>query len=235
MNRVVWISLIGLLIILGLIFLLIFKMVEKKATPTATPATGTTNQMISSIKLSANKKAIVAGKQLLLEVNHTKIMNYFKAEGQLCDTYYLNQPERKAFCTNKKMFKQKTQFNTIDVSTNQTAIGFSLTAEVMSPDALVGIIYPERKEDLIHFLSNYYLGNEFLGFAPDGKHFIYQHNCWEGLCGLTVKNTATLQTVLEINNPEGVDERTDKTVFEKWIDSQTISYLINGEPTKFNF
>jgi len=235
MNRAVWISLICLLVVIGMVFLILSKLNEKKAIPTVTLPIETTYQPKVKIALSSNKKEIVVGDKFLLEVNHTDIMNYFKAEGQLCDAYYLNRPERKAFCTDKNIFKQKTQFNVMDLSADKTAIGFSLTTEVMSPDALLGVFYPKRDDKKVHLISSYYLGNEFLGFSPDSKHFIFQHNCWEGFCGLTIKNTATLKTVLEINNPESIDERSDKTVFEKWIDNQTISYLINGEPAKFSF
>ncbi len=232
MNRVVWISLIGMLIIVGMVFLLLNKLNTKSATETETV---TQASELTIPTLSSNKKDIVANEKVLLAVNHANIMNYFKTEGQLCDTYYLNNPERKAFCTDENIFKQKTQFNAIAVSADQTAVGFSVTAEVMSPDAVVGIFYPKRNDQPIHLISKYYLGNQFLSFSPNGQHFIYQHNCWEGYCGLTVKNTATLQTVLEINNPESVDERNEKTVFKNWIDNRNISYLINGEPAKMGF
>jgi len=235
MNKTRSVSLVWIFVFVAFIFMPGCNLNKESSNQLETNVESEPVQQVVQPKLSANKKAIVAGEQRLLEVNHSSIMNYFKAEGKLCDAYYLNQPERKAFCTDKNIFKQKTQFNPISLSIDQTAIGFSLTAEVMSPDAVVGIFYPNRKEVSIHFLSKYYLGNEFLSFAPDGKHFIYQHNCWEGFCGLTVKNTSTLQTVLEINNPESVDERHEKTVFEKWIDNQTISYLADGKPAKSNF
>jgi len=192
-------------------------------------------QQIAQPKLSSNKKQIVSNNRILLEVDHQAIVNYFKTESQLCNNYSLNQPERKDFCTDAAIFKAKTKFNRIEVSSDKKAIGFSITSDVLSPDAVVGIFYPERSDKPIQFLSKYYLGNQFLSFSPNDQHFIYNHNCWEGFCGLTVKNTSTLKTVLEINNSENVDERNKKTVFEKWIDNRTIGYLIDGEPAKFSF
>lgn len=192
-------------------------------------------QQIAQPKLSSTKKQIVYNDRILLEVDHQAIVNYFKIESQLCNDYSLNQPGRKDFCTDKNIFKAKTQFNKIEVSSDKKAIGFSITSEVLSPDAVVGIFYPEQSDKPIQFLSKYYLGNQFLSFSPNNQHFIYSHNCWEGFCGLTVKSTSTLKTVLEINNPENADERSEKMVFEKWIDNRTIGYLIDGEPAKFSF
>lgn len=235
MNKVVWISLVGMLIIVGMIFLLLNKLNTKDAAQSETINLENPTDELIVPKLALSKREIVADEKLLLSVNHQDIMNYFKTDGQLCDAYYLSNPERKAFCTDKNIFKQKTTFNAIEISADQAVVGFSITAQVMSPDAVVGIFYPKRYNQTVHLISKYYLGNEFLSFAPDGKHFIYQHNCWEGFCGLTIKNTATLQTVLDINNPESVDERKEKAVFKKWIDNQTISYLIDGEPAKIGF
>lgn len=192
-------------------------------------------QQTAQPKLSSTKKQIVANNRVLLEVDHESIVNYFKTKSQLCNDYSLNQPERKDFCTDKNIFRAKTQFNSIQISSDKRAIGFSITSAVLSPDAVIGIFYPERSDQAIHFLSNYYLGNEFLAFSQSGQHFVFTHNCWESFCALTVKSTPTLQTVVEINNPENADERNEKTVFEKWIDNRTIGYLIDGEPAKFSF
>jgi len=218
-----------------LIFMLNCNFSKTDSTQAETTEVDESIQPMAQPKLSSNKKQILKGDRVLLEINHAEIINYFKTQSQLCNDYNLNQPDRKDFCTDKNIFKSKTQFNSIKVSSDKQTIGFSITSKVLSPDAVVGVFYPERKEKAIHFLSSYYLGNEFLSFAPDNKHFIYQHNCWEGFCGLTVKNTSTLQTITEINNPESADERNEKTVFEKWIDNKTIAYLIDGEPAKFSF
>lgn len=79
-------------------------------------------------------------------------------------------------------------------------------------------------------LTRYYLGNEFLGFSPDGTYFAVKDSCFEAKCSITVYQTNTLSVVEKVNDTPG-DERSHSAVFVSWNSNKTLSYKL-GEETK---
>lgn len=189
------------------------------------PATPFTNNKTTTPILSADGKTITAEGLTLLAIDNDEIFNWFRQESRLCDEANSStNEERKSFCENKAIFRNKTRFNSITVSPDKLKVGFSITSDTLTPDTVVGIfIRPTAK---VALLTNYYLGNEFIGFSPSGMNFVYQSNCWEGMCGLTIKDTETLTDRVSLNNPEFLDERQENITFIRWISDNEIEYKL---------
>lgn len=184
--------------------------------------------------LSADKKSIVADGKVLLAIDSDIIFNWFKAESQLCDGYNLTStPDRKMFCENKATFKSKTRFASIIVSPDKMKIGLTIESDTLSPDTVVGIFL--RSTNAVHFLINYYLGNEFISFSPSGANFVYQGGCFEGMCGLYIKNSETLTSKASLSDSEFADARTRNTTFVRWLSDNEIEYKLGSELKRASF
>ena len=175
--------------------------------------------------LSADKKNIVADGEVLLSIDDNSIYAFFQNESQLCNESNINSsPERKLFCEDKATFKNLTQFKSLVVSTDNAVIGFTIESNILTPDSAVGIFYPYEDNDKIHFLTGYAIGNNFLSFAPDDAHFIYESGCFEGQCALFINESTTRINKLTIN--EFTDETTADANFIKWISNNKIEYQL---------
>jgi len=179
-----------------------------------------------AIQLSIDKKTIEQGKSVILKIDDAQIFNWFKTKSGLCSNSNNDNDARNLFCTNSATFFNKTNFINIYPTKNKKYIAFEISSEEMSPDAVVCLYDIESNK--INWLTNYYLGNKFLSYSPDESKFIYQNSCWEGMCGLTIKSTSNTYTLKEINNPDSADTRDSKTVFNEWIDNNTISYTLKN-------
>jgi hypothetical protein len=197
--------------------------------PSATPGLEP-NVATEPPALSADGKTIATGDSVLLSVDDDAIFSWFKNTSGLCDSSNIdNTPDRPRFCSEKSYFKTQASFSEIAVSPDRTRIGFDISSSALQPDAVTGIYsVPTRT---VTMLTGYYLGNEFLGFSPSGKNFIYQGGCFEGLCALHVINSATLAEVASLNDPQYADMRTERASFVRWLGDDGIEYKI-GEKIK---
>ena len=215
------------LVIIGGIagYFMFFSKQEPAPSPTPTPATPS---------LSADKKSIVVGDKILLAIYDDTIFNWFKTESQLCDGYNLTStPDRKMFCENKTSFKNQTRFTSIVVSPDKMKIGFTIESDTLSSDKVVGIFL--RSANVVHWLSGYYLGNEFISFSPNGTNFIYQGSCLEGMCGLYVKNSETLADKVSLSDSEFADARIRTATFVRWLSDSEIEYKLGTELKRASF
>ncbi|MDP1688875.1 MAG: hypothetical protein Q8L47_01960 [bacterium] len=199
--------------------------VTTKNPPVTAPATPT---------LSADKKSVVADGKVLLAIDSDIIFNWFKTKSQLCDGYNLTStPDRKMFCENKTSFNSKTRFSSIVVSPDRMKIGFTIESNTLTPDKVVGIF--SRSANAVNLLGGYYLGNEFIGFSPNGTNFIYQGGCFEGMCGLYVKNSETLADKASLSDSEFADARTRTATFVRWISDNEVEYKLGSELKRASF
>ena len=199
--------------------------VTTKNLPVTTPATPS---------LSADKKSVVADGKVLLVIDNETIFNWFKTKSQLCDGYNLTStPDRKTFCENKTSFKNQTRFASIVVSPDKMKIGFTIESDTLTPDKVVGIF--SRSTNAVNLLGGYYLGNEFIGFSPNGTNFVYQGGCFEGMCGLYVKNSETLADKASLSDSESADARTRTATFVRWISDNEIEYKLGSELKQASF
>ena len=226
-----------------------FALVKKSPTPTSenpptnnlptqqTPPTATNNPpatIPTTPSLSADKKSISADGKILLAIDNDTIFNWFKTKSQLCDGYNLTSaPDRKTFCENKTSFKNQTRFASIVVSPDKMKIGFTIESDTLTPDKVVGIF--SRSTNAVNLLGGYYLGNEFIGFSPNGTNFIYKGGCFEGMCGLYVKNSETLADKAILSDSEFADARTRTTTFVRWISDNEVEYKLGSELKRASF
>ena len=187
--------------------------------------------------LSGDSKSIVADGKVLLVIDDDAIFNFFKTKKSgLCDEYNITTtPDRKMFCENKAIFKSKTRFTSIVSSPDNTKIGFTIESDALSPDKVAGIFYPSRSTDKMRFLTNYYLGNEFISFSPNGVNFVYRGSCWEGKCGLSIKDSGTLAEKINFNNPEYADLRSMNSEFIRWLSDNEVEYKLGIELKQASF
>lgn len=192
--------------------------------------------VITTPVLSESHKSIVIDGQTLLEISNDVIFNFFKNESGLCDESNIDStPERRMFCEDKETFKSMTRFASIVISPNRTEIGFTIESDALTPDKVVGFLDTTGTNNKVSFLTNYYIGNDFISFSPNGKYFVYQGNCWEAMCGLYFKDSATLTEQLSLNNPEYLDERTKDAEFVRWITNNKVEYKLGTELKQASF
>lgn len=184
--------------------------------------------------LSADKKEITLGDKTILSVDNETIFNWFKEKSQLCDQYNIDGAEgRKEFCQNKDSFKEQTEFSSITVSPDKTKIGFTIESTTLAPDSVLGIF--SQNNNKVTLLTNYYLGNKFIGFSPSGTNFIYRGACFEAKCGLFIQDSNTLADKASINNPESIDARTENAVFLQWLSDNEVEYELDGKIKQESF
>jgi len=233
---------ISLVVVVGLIGSFVFSQKQKTTAPT-NPNTETTSTYTkeqtppateTTITLSSDKKSIMENDKVLLKIDHDTIFNWFKNDSQLCEGYNLTSvTDREKFCTDKNSFKSQTRFTSIIVSPDKMKIGFSIESDTLTPDKVVGIFL--TTDNKVQLLSNYYLGNEFISFSPQSTYFVYKGICWEGLCGLFVKDANTLEDKISLNNPEFLDMRTVDANFINWITDNKITYKLGTETKEVSF
>lgn len=173
-----------------------------------------TPQSYSVPTLSVDKKSISADEKILLSIDNDTIFNWFKTESQLCDSYNINTTtDRKSFCENKSSFKHLTRFSSIVVSPDKTKVGFTIESDTLSPDTVVGFF--NRATNNVSLLTDYYLGNEFISFSPNGTNFVYRGGCFEAVCVFYIKNSETLKDKIDFIPQEA--EMQGNYVFVKWL------------------
>lgn len=184
--------------------------------------------------LSLDKKAIMLGDTTLMAIDDATIFDWFKKESQLCTKENIGStPDRKAFCEDKTVFKEQTRFASIVVAPNMAKIGFTIESDTLSPDTVAGIYAPTVRK--LALLTNYYLGNKFISFSPNGTNFVYQGGCFEGKCGLIIKDSETLAEKMRINNPQAADEKTENAIFIRWISDNEFEYKLGTELKQGSF
>ncbi len=181
---------------------------------------------VSEVSLSMDKKSISINSKVVLSIDDDTILTFFITKSELCDTSNISgQAGRKMFCEDKMAFKEKTSFKSIVVSQDGKKIGFTIESDALSPDTVVGIFYPQRTISKISFLSNYYLGNEFLSFSPSGSNFVYRSGCFEAKCAFYIKDSETLKDKINFI-PLEADARGNYE-FVKWISDDEIEYKLD--------
>lgn len=180
----------------------------------------------STIELSEDQKSILSDGTEIVSIEDDEIFNFFQ-NSELCNESNIqNTPTRDTFCSEVEVFKKSTEFKAIFTSPQTESIAFTIQSSELSPDTVVGIY----QKGEVTFITDYYLGNEFLGFSPNGSYLVYQGNCWEGKCGLFIRDSITLEVVKEINNPEeGLDFRTSNARFLEWLNDHEIRYQLGDE------
>lgn len=182
----------------------------------------------TKVSLSADKKNIISDGKILLTIDDNIIFDFFKNKSQLCDEYNITTTsDRKMFCQNKTTFKNETRFKSIVSSPDGKKIGFTIESDTLSPDTVVGIFYPYNTTNKVNFLSNYYLGNEFLSFSPNGTNFVYSGGCFEAICAFYIKDSETLKDKIDFI-PQEADVRGNYE-FVRWISNNEIEYKLNNE------
>lgn len=93
-------------------------------------------------------------------------------------------------------------------------------------DTLLGVFQPATIERRFLPLTDYYLGNELLGFSPEGSYFAFRHGCWEGICSFGVRQANDLSPVKlsfeafsGCDGPECADAK-----FLRWISDTEVEY-----------
>jgi len=185
-------------------------------------------------RLSTDKKSVVVEGKVLLMIDDDAIFNFFKTKSQLCDEYNITTtPDRKMFCENKVVFKNETRFKSIVVSPDGKKIGFTIESDALSYDTVVGIFYPYNTNNKVNFLTNYYLGNEFLSFSPSGTNFVYSGGCWEAICAFYIKDSLTLKDKIDFIPPEA--DMRGNYQFIKWLSDNKIEYKFDTEIKQASF
>ncbi|QQR83576.1 hypothetical protein IPJ72_07415 [Candidatus Peregrinibacteria bacterium] len=179
-----------------------------------------------------DRQVIALNGKIALTVEHPDIVHYFQSSF-LCDDS--NRMNHQDFCGDVSTLIERIYFETVMISPNQKVIGFAIGSSELEPDTAVGIYQMESEQSPLTFLTPYYLGNQFIGFSPSGTYFAYQADCFEGYCGLYVRQSDTLATRDTINSAEYADERTKKVVFSRWISDTEIEYWLGEQLNTFDF
>ncbi len=175
--------------------------------------------------LSTDKKSIIENESVLLEIEHPTIVQFFRDPSTgMCDESNIgNTTTRRAFCSDIATYIQHTRFTDIVLSPDGRSVGFVVETDELSPDTAVGFF--SKDTGVVSILTNYYLGNEFGDFSPNGEAFVYKERCFENVCGFTVVETESLTVLQTYANTE-----TDPThIFLRWVDNENIEYMIGGE------
>lgn len=183
--------------------------------------------LVSDPSLSPDQKEILRDSTILLSIDNDQIFEFFQQESNLCDEYNIStSPERKLFCEDKTTFLQLTRFRSIVLSPDAKMVGFTIESDVLEPDSMVGIFYPDKNENQLSILTNYAIGNEFLSFSPDNLHFVYKSACFEGNCSLFVLESNNLNQKIVINEP--TDEKNADANFIQWLSNNELEYSLES-------
>lgn len=178
-------------------------------------------------ELSSSKKSITANNGTILEITDKAIMDFFKknSTGMCDDANNDNTSTRAAFCTKESVFREKSSFTKIIPSSNGSKIGFVIATDELTPDSVVGVFYPYNTTYKVHLLTSYYLGNDFVGFSPNDAYLVTKDSCFEGVCGFTVYNAATLSAIKHFGNSETGPANT----FVRWTSNTQFQYTVGAE------
>jgi hypothetical protein len=218
--------LIGLLIVIAVAVYFIFSSKDSDTLTVEQEDVETPSGSITP-SLSSDKKSIVADGKVLLSVDDEAIIEFFRSDkSAMCDDSNIdNTPTRRSFCTDKNVFREKVVFTKIVPSSTGNKIGFVIETEELSPDTVSGVFYPKNTTYQVHLLTTYYLGNDFIGFSPADTYLVTKDSCFEGVCGFTVMDAATLETIKHFGNPETEPAYT----FVRWVTDGKIEYRVGDE------
>jgi len=191
--------------------------------------------MSTTPSISVDQKSILADGKVLLSIDDEVVLNFFRDKKVgMCDVSNIdNTPTRKSFCTDPEVFKSKTNFSAVTASPDGKKISFSIQTDELTPDTVVGMLYPFNTTYKVHFLTNFYLGNQFISFSPSSKNFVYKSSCFEGICGFFVKDSNTL--VDKISFPNQDPESQPGYTFVRWISDIEIEYKVGNELKQLSF
>lgn len=187
---------------------------------------------VISASVSKDGKSIMLGDKAVLAVDDEAIVKFFTTESELCNESNIDSnSDRKLFCKNKVTFKQMTKFTSVASSPDMQKIGFTIGSDALSPDTVSGIFYPQHSTNKVYFLTNYYLGNEFISFSPGGIHFVYRNNCFEAECGFVVRSSGTRKQIVAFGDtPDHANYE-----FLRWVSDREIEYKEREEVKRFSF
>ncbi len=179
--------------------------------------------------LSADRKNIIVNGNSALAIDDNAIVDFFRKRFLCTPENITSTPDRKMFCEDRATLKKLTRFVSIVVSPDAQKVGFIIESDTLAPDTVIGIFYPSRATDRVHFLTEYYLGNTLISFSPNSARLIRQSDCFEGLCGLIVNDAETLADQREINNPGlGTDGRSENAEFVRWVSDNEVEYTLGA-------
>ncbi len=195
--------------------------------PTASPVATTPS-------LTPDRKAVTQNGQTVLAIDNPQIVQWFRTESQLCDANNIGRTaDRRSFCTDVTAFRDKTRFASVIPSPDGMSLGFTITSDTRSPDAVAG--FYARSSGKITFLTRYYLENEFISFSPSGTHFVYRDNCSHMKCALYIRDTATLTERLSVNAPIWLVDRAANATFVRWVSDSEIEYKLGNDVKRASF
>lgn len=181
------------------------------------------------IALSADSRSILNNEKIVLDTADEAIFNYFKSSF-LCDDFNIsNDIERLNFCQNREFLASKTQFSNFYLSPDKQKMIFTITSEILTPDQALGIY--SLDSDQVTIFSDYYIGNEFISFSPNGDYFVYKGGCFEATCALNVIDTNSLVQVASLSDSEYPDARVRDVFFRRWVSANELEYSL-GEDVK---
>jgi len=210
------------------------------AAPPAAVAPSPGGGASSAAVLSPDGKNVVDGRQqAVLAIDDDQIVEWFRTQSQLCVA--INIPGAPVvpgarvvvmptFCTDKAAFKAKTRFASVVGSPDGAQVGFTITmvpsSDPRSLESAAGIfITSTGKIQMLSYL--FYFDEQFIGFSPTGKHFVYQGGCFEGNCALFVHDSATLAQKASVNT--GAD-RGQTVTFVRWLSDRAFEYRQYTQP-----
>lgn len=213
-----------ILLLLGALFAF-----YSKNNPDFEPQTETHEPILS---LSTDARAILSNQEIILDTKNEAIFNYFK-NSFLCDESNINSDsERPNFCQNQEFLAGKTTFANFYLSPDKQKIIFVVTSEILTPDQALGIYYLDSGK--ITIFSDYYIGNEFISFSPNGDYFIYKGGCFEATCALNIIDTNSLNLVASLSDSQYPDARVRDVFFNRFISANELEYSLGDEVRLFS-
>lgn len=214
---------------LALVVLIVAPLLEQSPTAVTSPSATSSGTLV----LSGDRKSVVVDGQVVLAIDDDQIVDWFRTKSQLCGQHNItNTPDRRLFCENKASFRTQTQFASVVGSPDGMQIGFTIESATLSPDTVAGIFL--RSTGKVHFLTSYYLENQFVGFSPTGTNFVYQGGCFEARCGLFIIDSKTLAEKASLNKLDG-GERHQNATFVRWISDNEVEYRLGTELRRESF
>lgn len=201
--------------------------------PQATAPAGMTAPSGGMPGLTADRKAIAQNGQTVLAIDNDQIVQWFRTQSQLCDSYNITTTaDRRSFCTDVAAFRDKARFATAVFSPDGMSLGFTIKS-----DTRIGSVagFYGRSSGKVSFLTSYDLENEFLSFSPTGSRFVYRNICFEANCALYVRDTATLKELIRVNGPPGDEVGRQNATFLRWVSDSEIEYRLGNEVKTASF
>lgn len=227
-----------ILILVVLVLILAYFAFYKKEVPSFvnTPKDSIVVDKKGDTGISPDKKSILVDGKEILSVDNDIIFGFFKdPKNGMCDSSNINNTTtRKQFCADKDFFKSKTYFTEVVFSSEKTKIAFTVGTDELAPDTVVGIFYPKNTTYKVHMLTSFYLGNKFISFSPSEKNIVYTTNCFEGNCGLVIKDAVSLKPIKSLPVSADLDSMPPLT-FIRWVSDNEIEYTEASVLKKVSF